>query len=287
MQNNKNLPCTVLIKSKYNMMKKSEKKVADYILTRKDAWLNMTVLEAAAEMSVSEASVIRFCKLLGYSGYSELKLQVARESGNVREEGIADLNIDHGDTPDSIPDKVIMRTMQGLEDTRRVFDRAEYIKALRAIAGASVIDIYGMGGSYAVALDIEIKLIKLGKHCRTYSDSHLQIMSANTLDSGCVAVGVSHSGRTIETVDALRAAHKCGAVTVCLTNADDSPITQTSDIKLITACYETNFLSESMVSRILQLAVVDMLYLGLILLDYDKNIGKLNRINDSLLEKAY
>lgn len=290
---NSDLTCITRIKAAYSSLRKAERKAADQILSsqepeEREQLLNMSILELADKASVSEASVIRFCKQLGYSGFSELKLRLAQEWGSSweRERAVRDLHITSADKAEELPEKVIGRTIRALEDTSKIIDKEQYMKAVRAIAAAKSVDIYGVGTSFAVALDLVSKLVKLGIRCQAYADSHIQIMTALSLDPDCVAIGISHSGRTRETVEALRTAGETGATAICITNSLASPITEAADIKLLTACYETDFFSETMVSRISQLAIIDMIYLGILLLDYDKYIGRVSRANLSQRDKA-
>ena len=107
------------------------------------------------------------------------------------------------------------------------------------------------------------------------------------LTSRDAAIGISHSGMTVDTVNALAAARNAGAVTICITNYGASPITEKADIKLLTSSTETDFDSETMSSRIAQLAVIDMLYVGLIMQDYDHRREKIDILNKLLKDKSF
>ncbi|MGE5557090.1 MAG: MurR/RpiR family transcriptional regulator [Bacillota bacterium] len=284
------IPCTLRIKSRYPSLRNSEKKAADHILNHPETVIKLTLQDVSAIAGISEASVLRFCRKLGYQGFSDFKLKLALEEGERGAAGPARLykvQVSRDDRLCDIPKKVVASTVNALEDTLRVFDLDEYKRALHALEKTACIDFYAIANSAVVADDALNKWIKLGKRCHVFTDPHLQIMSALSLKEGDVAVGISHSGRTKETVDALKAAHKAGAVTICITNHEASEITEAADIKLLTSGYETEFFSETMVSRISQLAIIDMLYMGLILLDYDSAVQKIRNLNEALAEKAY
>lgn len=177
--------------------------------------------------------------------------------------------------------------LTALEDTRRMLDSRSYEKAVRALASARLIDVYGVGNSAAVAQDMVVKLLRIGLVCRAYPDSHLQQICASALQSGDVAVGISHSGATRDTVDALAMARARGAVTIAITNFKGAEILRHADIALLTGDVETAFYTETMFSRISQLAIVDSLYMGVVLQDFERFSGALEGVNRMVSRKVY
>ena len=134
---------------------------------------------------------------------------------------------------------------------------------VNALATATRIDIYGVGASGFVALDLQQKLQRIGRPAFAWPDPHMAITSAALRGAGDVAVGLSHTGTTVDTIDALREARAHGATTVAVTNFPWSPITEVADFVLLTAARETAFRSGAMTSRIAQLTVVDCLFVVL------------------------
>jgi RpiR family transcriptional regulator, carbohydrate utilization regulator len=264
--------------------------VADYMLSNAGDVLSKSLIVLSSEINVSEASIMRFCKQLGYSGFSELKLMLAMELGERAKLDISeayDIHISKEDKYEDIPGKVTARTIKALEDTLKGFDITEYMKAIEAIASARRVQVFGVGNSSSIAHDILNKFIRLGIDCSMFFDTHIQLSSAANLGKGDVVIGISHSGRTKDTIDVLREAKNRGVVTICITNYNASQIIEVSDIKLLVAGYETGYFSETMVSRISQLAVVDMLYMGLLLHDYDRSTERIHEINKILADRAY
>jgi DNA-binding MurR/RpiR family transcriptional regulator len=174
-----------------------------------------------------------------------------------------------------------------MNDTLITFNQSEYKRAVQVLHKARQIAVFGVANSAVVADDIVVKLARLGLICSSYADAHRQLIAASNLAEGDVAIGVSHSGYTIDTVDALTVARKNGAVTICISNQFTSPIIDVSDIQLLTAAHEASFISETMVSRISQLVIVDMLYSGIILQDYEYYTQKITKINGNTLGKAF
>ena len=125
------------------------------------------------------------------------------------------------------------------------------------------------------AADLHQKLHRIGKISFVWSDPHLALTSAAVLEAGDVAVGISHTGTTLDTVDALRVAHGRGATTIAITNFAGSPIAEQADLLLTTAARETTFRPGAMSSRIAQLALVDCLFAGVAQRSYDQAITAL------------
>ncbi len=140
---------------------------------------------------------------------------------------------------------------------------------------ASRIDIYGIGASALVGQDLHHKLHRIGLVSFMWSDGHVAVASAAVLGAGDVAIGISHSGTTIDTVDALRLARSRGAVTIAVTNFEKSPIVAAATVVLTTAARETTFRSGGMVSRIAQFALVDCLFAAVAQRSYEGALSAL------------
>jgi DNA-binding MurR/RpiR family transcriptional regulator len=131
-----------------------------------------------------------------------------------------------------------------------------------ALIGARRVDLYGVGASGLVAADFHHKLSRIGRVCLVWSDPHAALTAAAVLGSGDVAVGISHTGSTTDTVDFLAEAARRGATTVALTNYPRSAITEVAKHVITTAARETSFRTGTMASRIAALTVLDSLYVA-------------------------
>jgi DNA-binding MurR/RpiR family transcriptional regulator len=286
-----NYPLYTKIKMQYSKMGLAEKKAADYMLKHQDKMLTLTVNELAKTIGISEATIMRFCRRFGMSGYVEFKLLVAKSIGEKESPGdekkLIDIVITQDDHLNDLPEKIISNTINGLRDTGISLNRNELERAVKAIQAARQIMVFGVANSAIVSDDIAHKLSRLGMICNSYSDPHRQLIAGTHLSSLDVAIGVSHSGFTKDTVETITMAKKCGATTICISNQFASPIIDVSDICLLTAAHEVSFTSETMVSRISQLAIVDMLYCGIILQDYEYYSRQISRSNQSTNGKAY
>lgn len=279
------------IREVYSELRKSEKKVADYILLNKEKIGEIGLEEIARNSDVSTPTVIRFMKALGYEGLKEFRIELLKSSKrlNYNENTglLLDVHVSRDDRIEDIPAKIIGLTVKALEDTLKFLNYEEYEKAIKLITNANIIDIYGVGNSGSIGNDFMSKLLRIGLNCRAYSDNHLQQLCASHLGKNDLAIAISHSGETRDTINALSLAKESGAKTMVLTNFKASIITRYADIILFTGDTEKTFYSETMSSRMAQLALVDMLYMGVLLSDYDKYTKRLDKINNLALGRVY
>lgn len=281
------------IKSHYNSLSKSEKRVADLVLASGYEISQLTLSEIATRSGVSDPSVVRFTKALGYGGFSDFKAQVLHDWGKNSSQQAStttkflDLNISPNDKLEDLPQKIFHSSVRGLEDTMNIFDQEAFQKAVTAINQARRIEVFGMGTSDSIALDFVSKLIRIGLNARYFADNHLEQLSCVSLTGEDVAIAISHSGSTIASVDTLKIAKQAGATTIAMTNYKASHILKYSDIALLTGDHETTFYSETMVSRLSLLSLVDTLYMGVLISDYEKYTDVLHKINTLVEDLNY
>lgn len=278
------------IKKVYSSLSASEERVADFVLSNGYIVSTMSLNKLSVSVGVSEPTIIRFVKKIGCSGYSEFKMNLMKDWGrnSVSENNVlVDLHINKDEKLEEIPQKMIGITIKALEDTLNLIDIEKYSEAINLITDANVIDVYGVGNSGSIASDIMNKLIRIGLNCRTYPDNHVQQIYASHLTDKDVAIAISHSGNTIDTVNSLKIAKESGAKTIALTNFRGAAISQYADIVFYTGDVETKFYSETMASRMSQLAIVDMLYMGILSKNYESFIKRLEKTNMLVKEKNY
>ncbi|MBV9379367.1 MAG: MurR/RpiR family transcriptional regulator [Streptosporangiaceae bacterium] len=227
------------------------------------AWRNIS--ELARSCGTSATSVVRFCRAIGLRGYPELRLALAGAVAHDDAAAVAaaSSDIDPDDDVETITKKIAYADAKAVTDTASHLDTAMLARVVDALEAARRIDIYGVGASGYVAVDLQTKLQRIAKPAFAWPDPHMAISSAALRGTGDVAVGLSHTGTTVDTIDALREARSHGAMTVAVTNFPWSPITEVADLVLLTAARETAFRSGAMTSRIAQLTVVDCLFVTL------------------------
>lgn len=269
----------------YSSLRESEKKIVDYIQTYTEEIIYLSIGSLSEKCGVSETSVIRLCKAMGYVGYQELKINIAKTI--IEPMKYIHEAVNENDPVEEIIRKVMTADMKAIDDTLKILDPSQVSKSIDVLSNANRIEFYGVGGSGVLAFDAQHKFFKYGIPCIAYNDPHMQIMSASMLRKGDVVVGISHSGSTRDLINSLSAASKAGATTICITGSIKSPITKVSDYKLLVLAKEAEFKTEPMASRIAQLAVIDVLAVGLALKRTNVVLENLDKTRKSLITKRY
>jgi len=254
------ITCLGLIRSHYPSLTPAEQRVADFILNNPGKVIYMSVTELAEKCDVGDGTVVRFAHDIGLSGYQELKLILSRDLSNSFEYVLEDVSPE--DSLEDIVRKITNRNLRAIADTTQLISIDSLNRAIEAIYKARRVEFYGVGASGFTALEAKYKFLRIGILCDALTDPHLQAMSASTLNSRDVAIGVSHSGATKDTVDSIKVAKNAGATTICITNFARSPITEFTDIVLLTASPEAPLASGAIRSIVSQLHVLDLLFTG-------------------------
>ncbi|MFT4164987.1 MAG: MurR/RpiR family transcriptional regulator [Microlunatus sp.] len=272
---------SILIKVRGAMpnLRPAEQRVAELVLADPAGVSESSITTVARRCQTSETTVLRFCRAIGLGGYPDLRIALARaalaEESEQTSGQPATGQIDPEDSLADVVAKITHADARAIADTAALLDLAVLEQAVDAVAAARRVDIYGIAASGLVGADLHQKLHRIGKISYVWTDSHLALTSAAVLRSGDVAVAISHTGSTVDTVDALRVARQRGATTIAITNFAGSLIAEYADLLLLTAARETTFRSGAMSSRIAQLALVDCLFAGVAQRSYDQAIKAL------------
>jgi RpiR family transcriptional regulator, carbohydrate utilization regulator len=242
-------------------LKGSAQKVAQFILDAPQETINLTITELSSRADVSEASISRFVRSLGYEGFHALKIRLAEDI--VSPMLIAHEDMLPDDTPATAVQKAMTAGLRSLEDTVRILELSVLEAAVKALCNARQIELFASGNSIPIAMDFNFRLTKIGLRSRFSVDPTMQEMYASLTCSDDVAVGISHTGSSIDTVHALELAKQRGARTLCITNHSDSPLTRHSDFCLFTATRVSHFREERMASNLATLALTEALYVGI------------------------
>ncbi|HZG72892.1 MAG TPA: MurR/RpiR family transcriptional regulator [Chondromyces sp.] len=264
-------------------LRDSEKKIVEFIQNNQEEIIHLSITEVSERSETSESSVVRLCKRLGYKGFQDLKIHLAKEVI----EPVKQIHeiIEKGDNVMTIKKKVFQSNIQALYDSLEVCDDEQLVKAVETIRKARTIEFYGTGGSGTVALDAQHKLLKLGIKSSAYIDPTLQAMSASMLSARDVVVGISHTGASTDVLNSMKIAKEAGATLICITNSSKSPITTISDISLQTASSETLFRTDAISSRIAQLTIIDILVAAIANEKYEFYYQNLQKTRKSTIDK--
>ncbi len=254
------------IRERQGQLPPQEAKLAAFLLEHARDAVQMTITELARQSGSSTATISRFCRSLAADNFAEFKLKLAMELAEHAERPAQEhyQDIVAGQPLDQMVEALTANHMRSVSDTARLVDVSILKAAIDALHEARRIDLYGSATSGIVAQDCQQKLVRIGKAAIAFSDPHMQQTSAASLTPRDVAIGFSYSGETPETIEALRCAAEQGALTISVTRYGSCTLADTASIRLFTSSSEAGMRRGDMASRMAQLHLVDMLFVGLV-----------------------
>lgn len=241
------------------------RRVAQYVLDNPGATIYHSVTELAEATRSSEGSIIRFCQDLGFSGFQEFKLTLAVEldplgrSKRLVGGGVVDAEGSNLPEDTNLMAHLAASASTAMLETADLYDPDAFGAVAARLAGAARVDVYGVGASGVVAQYFAYKLLRLGLTVQAHTDMHLGSMSASNLGADAVAIGISSSGSTLDTLQALTAAKEAGAFTVAVTNRLKSPLAKVADRSLFASPPESPLTGGDVFAKIGQLLVLEAL----------------------------
>jgi len=240
-------------------MRKSERKVAEYVLQNLQDVLHMRVIDLASQSGVSEPTVIRFCRAVGYDGFQGFKLALAQQLASSPSFG--QIAVTDSDSTADFCHKVFDSTIDSMLKVRDQLDVDRVDSAVSALCNANRVEFYGFGASGAVAADAQHKFFRLQLATAAHSDHHIQNMSAMSMQPGDVVVAISQSGRTSALLHSMELVKESGGIVIGIA-PENSPVTQQSTIPIAVDVQEDTEIYTPLCSRIAHLVVIDVLGVG-------------------------
>jgi DNA-binding MurR/RpiR family transcriptional regulator len=245
------------IRKGYENMSPVDRRISNLIMDMPEEVVNMTTGYLAARGGVSEGSVINYANKLGLRGFSALKIQLARELESFA--GFSFGSVLPKDSPSVALKKVSGNAVEAFQQTSRSLRNEDLKAAADALMSARCIDIYGAGDSALLAQNAYFQLMRIGIPAYAVTDYLTLSLSASHLCNECVAMAFSHSGQTIEVIDAMTVAKQQGAKTICITSYPDSLLAGICDISLVTYTNEAEQRQEAVISHMAQFLVLSSL----------------------------
>jgi DNA-binding MurR/RpiR family transcriptional regulator len=264
------------IKSQLTSLKPAERRVADYILDNINEVIHLSITKMAENVGVSEATIVKFCQHIGYSGYQELKIILAQAGEKEHREHIYG-EIEANDDINIIIKKIFQIYSKSLNNTKELLQNTDIKTGIEMILKARRLYFFGFGASGIVAKDADLKFKRINYISEALIDNHKQKTIGALLTKEDVVIAISDSGRTKELIESLKIVKNTMAKIIAITSNLGSPITKLADITLLTSSQETPFRGSALASRMAQLAVIDVLFLGVATTEYDKTLEALTK----------
>lgn len=253
------------IQSRMAQMPVAMTKIAQLLLDSPTAPLHLSITELARQAGTSPATVTRFCRLIGYSGYVPFRVGVASDIG--RGDALESWRADIGrvfapqDAAHDVLRALLTAQTTSLQATADGVDVEQVSRVARAIASCHHLDIYGIGGSGVMAEEMAIRLYRIGINVHAWNEVHSALASAAIQRQGCVALAISNTGRTEETIEMLSQARSSGAFTVAISSAATSPLAAVADVHITAYATDAYLQPDDLAAKHAQLFILDLLYL--------------------------
>ncbi|MCC0630658.1 MurR/RpiR family transcriptional regulator [Clostridioides sp. ES-S-0108-01] len=257
------MSCILKLKQIYEDLTEVDKKIADYILDNTETISKLSVSELASNSKTSTASIVRFSRKMGYSGFGDLKIEIAKDLiGKENDYTYVDENYDCN--IDSVINKITNKNIETINQTRLLNEKDIIKEAVEQIIKAKNIYIFGVGGSALVALDLQMKLLRINKQAFTSLDSHTQLMVSSNVEKEDIAIAISYSGESKEVIKSIENAKLKGCKVICITKYSDNHLSKISDLKLVVPNIEKRLREGAISSRIAMLTLIDIIYISII-----------------------
>lgn len=269
----------------------TEKKLGTFILAHQQDILHMSTSEAAKKSGVSEATVIRFTRKLGLSGYTDFKLTMsaALQHSNEPSSLITDMNPD--DSPFEIYKKLAAFTITSIKTTEETLNEKDLEKAVELIYSTHKkhkrIHLTGVGASSTLAAQMQIKLMRLNMTSIFFEDAHLQFESITNIQKDDLLICFTTLGKSVQAYQYIEIANQKKAKVILVTQYGNQKLAARSNVTLFISTVENNLRLASQTAITVQSMLVDTLFLALVLKDLDQIKREVEETRDIFQKFGY
>ena len=273
------------INREYYQLTSAEKKIADYMLLQRQECQYMSISEMAEVADVAEATVSRFCRRLGYKGYSALKLAVAGSSTGQRPMSPLYGEIQSEDSLGDMCQKMSAADVDAMTQPLALISPAAVTAAAELILNADRVLCMGLGGSMVLAREAAHLFSTALPNFYPVDDSHFQAIRCALLTARDVVMYFSYSGSTKDVVDVMKIAQERGARSILITRFPKSPGASCADVVLECGAREGPLQMGSVAARMGQLYLIDVLFNEVCRRDMESCRNRRKQVADALADK--
>jgi RpiR family carbohydrate utilization transcriptional regulator len=270
-----------VIRTKYEDLSNKEKQIANFILKHPTESVNPSIEELAERIGISESTMVRFAKKLGYEGFQRFRLALAREMVPPTRQ-LFESEIHEGE---DVVDLVFKHTQTNLEETYALINKSVIKEAAKLICGARSLLLMGLGGSNITASDAYHKMIRTGLVCHYSSDYHMQLMLASQASAQDVALMVSHTSSGHDTLALAEELKTNGCSLIVLTSYPRSPLAKMGELVIPMSAGRSSVIAESFSARIIALVLIDVLYVEVLEQMGDRGVENLNKMRSAIAKR--
>ena len=256
------MTCTVFIKACLDQLTETDRRLASYLLDHSRDAIHMSAKELSAQCDTSPAAVVRLSQKLGFKGFTALKLELAKESGQ-EEPDVFRSAIRDNDDMETIVRKAEQIPLRNTSLTYQMVNVSILSQAVEEICAGRRIHLFGVGASGLLAMDFLYKSSRIGIPAFYHSDVHTNLATAALLGPEDIVIAISYSGETLDTVLAAQTARERGSKVIAITQANRNTLSRLADYPLYIPGEEPELRVGAMTSRTSGLLILDLLFLGI------------------------
>lgn len=198
-----------IIESHLDKMTDLEQRVGHYFLDPNSIQEDLSSLQVAQTLHISQAALTRFAKKCGFKGYREFSFQYLQDLQKAQNES--------DNMQSSLSRHVLYNYNQIHQQTKELIDEEKLERVAQIIEEADRVYFFGTGSSGLVARDMKLRFMRLGVVCEALTDQDGFAWTTSILDKNCLVIGFSLSGQTQSIIDSLIDAKNMGAKTILVT----------------------------------------------------------------------
>lgn len=255
------------IQEKYSQLRKSERLVADYLRDHASVRLEMSITEFANTLNISEATISRFTRALGYKGFADMKLALASERVPNQQFVNLPAEMKETDTLTDISFKLLGSLGSAMNETQKHINYEDIQSVVTSVLESRQVVFLGVGGAVSVCEEAVHLFLKAGIQATSHRDGYTQQVVAATATGQTTVFGVSHTGTTEDVASALSVARQNGARTIAVTSNLDSVVANAADTAIWTWTPKTPQIplyGDFLEGRVCQIYIVYLIYLGVL-----------------------
>ena len=262
---------------------KSDRLLADYFLANPCCVNKETASSLSLLTGVSPATIVRFCRKLGFDGLADMKKSIAYS--NYIESTASDMDLAKGDDAETVKNKVIQYTKMIVDQLQFSLDASLLQKAADMIGSAAHVVIVGEGGSGTICRAAYDIFLKLAIPCRFVEDIMFQMMEISMMGENDVLLFIINSGRTYNVLQNAEYARDRGLATIGIVGSPNSPLSRFLDVELQTSMFSSSYFSDISAARLCELTTVSILHSILALTRNEEQMEKGDEIAMSIERK--
>ena len=238
-----------------------EKELVKYLLNYPREAIEKDIHSLAKTCFCSGATVVRVAKKIGFKGYKDLKKAIYNDI--IHDENMLRENT-NSDVSDSnqyqIAKEVCERHVKSIENVIDLLDFSVVESIVKLLIDSKHVNLFGIGASYLVAKDMQMKLERINKNTSLYEDIHMQIIRSNNIEKNDISILVSYSGQTSEILKIAKNIKEKGGIIISILKYGSTKLNQMTDYPLYLPTVESDIRISASSSRIAQFTIIDILF---------------------------